>query len=352
MTTTLEEPKVKRVELLRIMPYLNPDITDNDSIQAQLINKHHMVLHEGATQKEYLTCIERNGVKQYLSGLNEFAPEVQGITDPDKKSATIKSIRKNVAFLEQAMGANTIDSKLINSSTRETQKEFWDNVKIVHPNNHTFWDTVFVLAGNDPVFLNPKDPHDLIKICGIEAGGFSLISKSYEDARMSPNPPRFYLDKSTDTAATKTEVKKLKNKALASLSDLFDKNPTKLFYVIKNVDSSNSYQYKNSTSNDIMYDYLDTYISGAGYEKSAKKAAMFFNQVCELSEEELRIKAVMADAHFYKIIAMKGDSMYYHRASDTMLGKNSAEMISYFKDSMNAKVWQLVLDEVEVHWKD
>lgn len=341
---TLEatKPKVKKLPILKILPYINTD-ADADSVGAQL-TKYNLVLHDGANYREQLTYLERNGVRRYLTGLNEYAPEVENIQDPDKKSATIREIRKKVVFLEKALSSNVIKDI--------DDPDFWNKVKTVHPTNHVFWNDIFIEPGNEPVFLNPEDPYDLVKICGIEAGGFSVVGKSYEDAKMSANPPKFYLDRANDTASTKVEVKKLKNKALASLTEMFQSNPKKLFYVVKNIDSSNSYQYKNSTSNDIIYDYLDNYISGEGYEKSAKKAAIFFNDVCALSEDELRIKAVIADANFYKMIAGKGDGLYYHRSTDTMLGKNMSDMVAYFKDSMNSKVWEKLYEEVEVNWKD
>ena len=36
---------------------------------------------------------------------------------------------------------------------------------------------------------------DRIKFYAIEAGGFDIVAKSYEDAKTKPKPPKFYLDK-------------------------------------------------------------------------------------------------------------------------------------------------------------
>lgn len=336
MIETEEKPnKIKRLQTLKILPYVNPD-SENMGLTS-----YGLVLFDGCTQREQLTYLERNGVRRWLTGLNEFAPEIQGIRDLEEKSAAIKEVRKKVAFLEQSLGANIIDIE---------DEKFWDKVQTAHPNNGKFWETFFIEAGNEPTFLNPEDPYDLVKISAIEAGGFSIVCKSYEDAKMAANPPKFYLDRATDTATTKTEVKKIKNKALASLQEIYSKNPSKLFYVVKNVDP-NSYQYKKSTSSDAIYEWLDNYISGQGFEKSAKRAAIYFNDTCILSDEELRIRAVIADGSFYKDIVVK-DGLLYHRETDTILGKSNAEVIAFFKNKLNTKVWEKLLEEVETHWND
>lgn len=342
MSTETEEPKVKKINI-KIVPFINGD-ADPDSISSQLAT-YGLVLNDGGSYKEQITCLERNGIKRYLTGLNEFAPEVQRISDPKEKEHVIAEIRKKVVFLEKALGGNVLDNKI-------KDVDFWSHVKIVYPNNDAFWATVFVESDNNIKYLDPLNPHDLIVISGIEAGGFSTVAKSYEDAKLTAVPPKFYLDKGNDADNVKVNIKKLKNQALATLTDLSKNDTKKLFYVIKNVDSSNSYQYKNSTSQDIIYDFLDNYISGLGSEKSAKKAAMFFNEVCALPLEELKIKAVLADATFHKMIATKADGIYYHRSSDTAIGKNIKECVTYLKDSMNTSVWEKALEEVEANWNE
>lgn len=332
---TLEKSKVIKKQIVKIMPFLNPG-AENMGLE-----KYDMVLHDGANYKESLTYLERNGVRRYLTGLNEHAPEILNISDKDEQVAAIKEIRKKVIFLEKALGSNDISIDDAN---------FWDKVKTVHPTNHKFWDEVFIQPSNEPVFLDPTDPYDLIKICAIEAGGFSEVMKSLEDAKMSASPGKFYLDRATDTASTKTEVKKIKNKALSILTDLLTKNGRKLFYVIKNIDP-NSDRYKNSTSLDIIYDFLDNYISGAGIEKSAKKSSQNFIEICNLTAEELKIKAVITDASFYKMIYPK-DGLLYHRSTDIILGSNAADILAYYKNPLNAKNWEILLGEVEIHWKD
>lgn len=335
MSEVLEPVKVKKLAVQKILPYINEE-SDNMGL-----TQYQMVLHDGMTHKEPITCLEKHGVKRWITGLDEFAPEIS-LLEGDVKTAAIKDIRTKVAFLEKRLGANLVD---IND------EKFWDNVKTVHPTNHSFWNEITIEPSNEPVFLNPEDPHDLIKICAIEAGGFSIVAKSYEDAQLSPNPPKFYLHKAVETAGTKVEVKKIKNKSLENLSRLNEKGGKRLFYIAKVIDI-NGYQYKYDTPQDVIYDYLDEYINGRGAIKTVKTAAVNFNTVCDLPEADVRIKAVIADASFYKMIAPKADGLLYHVATDTIIGKNAVEALSYFKNTMNSKLWDVLFSEVEAYWKE
>jgi hypothetical protein len=49
------------------------------------------------------------------------------------------------------------------------------------------------------LFLDMTNPFDRIKLYAIEAGGFSIVAKSYDDARSRPVAPKFYLDKEEET---------------------------------------------------------------------------------------------------------------------------------------------------------
>lgn len=331
-----DAPKVIKKTILKILPYIDAN-TDNMGL-----TKHKMVLHDGANHLEQLTCLEVNGTRRYLTGLNEFAPEIELLADEDKKHALITEIRKNVIFLEKALGANVVAID---------DEKFWEKVKTVHPSNHAFWDNVFISPSNEPVFLDPTKPDDLIKICAIKAGGFSIVAKSFEDARMAATPPKFYLDEATDTAVSKNEETKLKNKAVTALQNLDEKDHKKMFYVVKNIDN-NSAQYKNGTSMEIIYNNLNAFITGNGSEVSVKKAAQRFLNICKLPLDDLKINAVVSDANFYRYIVQKGDGLLYHNQTNSMVGRNAVECLEYFKNTLNSKIWDAVRTEVEAHWKE
>jgi len=306
------------------------------------LEKYGLTLFEGVSHEEQLACLENNGVKRYLTGLNEFAPEVKKIVDPDEREARIKEIRTVVAELEKELAANVLDIE---------DKDFWTKVKLLRPDNDEFWNKISLRCGNDPVFLEPeKDAYDLIKFYAINAGGFSIVAKSYEDAKTKSNRhARFYLDKYEDTASTKTELKKIRNKALAELQKLFDKNTNKLFYVAKVVDIASA-QYKKSTPNDVVYDIMDNYINGESTERNPTRAAQTFLEAANADMETLKIKAMIKDATYYKFIVAKADGVIYVKDSGVMLGRNQAEILEYLKNPLNEEILVQLSKKVEKYW--
>ncbi|MFN7584088.1 MAG: hypothetical protein ACK5P0_01890, partial [bacterium] len=179
---------------LAIRPFFDPNL-DNMGLQ-----NYGITLFDGVVHSEQLACIERNGVVQYLTGLNEFAPDIK-LLNPEDKEARVKQIREAVIELEKELAAHVIDV-----------------------DDPQFWNKITIACGNEPLYLNPDDPYDRIKLYAIEAGGFSIVAKSFDDARSKAVPPKFYLDKTEETAMFRTEYKKMRNKALSELQKLFDKN--------------------------------------------------------------------------------------------------------------------------------
>ena len=80
---------------IAIKPYFD------DRIGNMGLEKYGMALYEGVKHMEQLACLEFNGIKRYITGLNEFAPEIKQIPDPEVKEATIREIRTVVAELEK-----------------------------------------------------------------------------------------------------------------------------------------------------------------------------------------------------------------------------------------------------------
>jgi len=304
------------------------------------LEQYGLSLFDGAYHEEQLACLEINGIKRYVTGLNEYAPEIKNL-DPEEQEAKIRQIRMIVSQLEKELASNIVDPK---------DSEFWNKVKLLRPDNGEFWDRVKVVCGNEPVFLEPdKDPYDLIRLLAIEAGGFSIVAKSYDDARKMSVPPKFYLDKLENTVSTKTEVKKLRNKALAELQKLFDKNTNKLFYVAKVVDI-NSSQYKKSTPNDVLYDNMDKYINGESVDKDKKRTAEKFSEVANLDMETLKLRAMVKDATFYKILSARADGFIYHMETVTMLGKTPSDVVEYLKNPLNEQILLNIQSKIETYW--
>lgn len=312
----------------------------DSSIENMGLQKYGLSLFEGAFHEEQLACLEINGIKRYITGLNEFAPEVKDLPI-DEQEAKVKEIRRVVSYLEKALAANVVDPE---------DPEFWNKIKLLKPDNGDLWDRIRVRVGNEPVYLEPeKDPYDLIRLYAIEAGGFSMVAKSLEDARKRPTPIKFYLDKLEETASVKTEVKKLRNKALSELQKLFDKNQNKLFYIAKALDP-NSAQYKKSTPNDIIYDNMDKFISGELVDKDKKRTAQRFLDTASLDMETLKIKAIVKDASYYKFISTKADGFIYDMETTTMLGRTATDVGEYLKNPLNEEILISLTKKVEKYW--
>lgn len=332
--TIVEKYPQNKKSSIAIRPYFEQTKTNMG------LEKYGLSLFDGAFHEEQLACLEYNGIKRYLTGLNEFSPDIKKL-DPDEQEAKIKQIRIIVSQLEKELAANVVSPD---------DPEFWNKIKLLKPDNDDFWGKIKIACGNEPVFLEPdKDPYDLIKLIAIENGGFSIIAKSFEDARKMPVPPKFYLDKLESTISTKTEVKKLRNKALSELQKLFDKNTNKLFYVAKVVDT-NSTQYKKSTPTDILYDNMDKYINGETVDTNKKRTAERFLEVCALDMETLKIRALVKDASYYKVIATRADGFIYHLESSTMLGKTPNDVAEYLKNPLNEQILVEIQNKVEKTW--
>jgi hypothetical protein len=331
--THVETINANKKKTIAVKPYFD------NSMSNMGLEHYGQSLFDGVKHYEQLACLEQNGVVRYVTGLNEFAPEIK-LLPIEEREAKIKEIRNAVAELERELAANVLD---VNSPT------FWNEVVLLKPGNKEFWNKITMSCGNDPVFLDPADPYDRIKLYAVEAGGFSLISRSYEDARSKAVPPKFYLDKVTETSGIKTEYKKLKNKALAELQKLFDKNSTKLFYIAKAVDTA-SVQYKKYTPNDVIYDNMDRHINGEGTEGNKERAAKGFMEAAALDMETLKIKAIVKDSIFFKYITNKSDGYIYHTKSNALLGRNTSDIIEYLKNPLNEDILKDLNTQVEKLW--
>ena len=334
-TVTIVEkyPQNKR-STIAIRPYFDP-VVDNMGLQ-----KYGLSLFDGAFHEEQLACLEINGIKRYLTGLNEFSPDIKDLP-AEEQEAKVKQIRIIISQLEKELAANMVDP---------ADKEFWNKLKLLKPDNFDFWDKIKIRCGNEPVFLEPdKDPYDLIRLYAIEAGGFSIVAKSLEEARRMSVPPKFYLDKLEETASVQTEVKKLRNKALSELQKLFDKNQNKLFYVAKVLDP-NSTQYKKSTPNDIIYDNMDKYINGELVDKDKRKTAQRFLDTVNMDMEALKIRSMVKDSTYYKFIATKADGFIYHMESVSMMGRTPSDVAEFLKNPLNEEILINLTKKCEKYW--
>lgn len=331
--TMVETPTTNKQSKIVIRPYFDAT-SENMGLE-----NYGISLFDGVKHQEQLACLEINGINRYLTGLNEFAPEIKKLSK-EIREAKVKQIRVTVADLEAELASNIINPE---------DKDFWNQVTLLKPDNHEFWNKIELSVGNEPTHINTNDPYDRIKLAAIEAGGFSLVAKSYEDAKSKPRPPKFYLDKEEETVSSRTEYKKMRNKALAELQKLFDKNSTKLFYVAKVVDATST-QYKKSTSLDVLYENMDTYIHGDGAESNVERAVTGFLDVVNSDMESLKIRSIVKDSSFFKYISHKSDGHIYHTKKNALMGRNVSDVVEFLKNPLNEDILDDLTKECEKYW--
>lgn len=66
--------------------------------------------------------------------------------------------------------------------------------------------------------------------------------------------------------------------------------------------------------------------------------------------ETLKIRAIVKDATYYKMIATKADGFVYHMASATMMGRNSADVGEFLKNPLNEQILIDIQTQIEKHW--
>lgn len=346
MSSILVETKSNKKTKLAIRPFI-PEAPPIEDIG---LWEHGEVLMPGSKQIDQIACLEgANGVKRYVTGLNELAPEILNIADEKERKAKVREIRKDIIHLEKHLASNAIpeDEKTLNLPTAE----FMKLVMVVRPDNDKFWDsrTLFLQLTNTSLFLDIENPYDYIKLRAIEAGGYDLVAPSYSDAKKK-GKYKWHLDRYEKTVADKTAISKLKNKAIAELQKLSDTDNERLRYVLKAllIDCSG---YKPSTPNDALYEDADAYINGRGEERSVKKASENFISMAEKNIEYLKLLSIVKDASIYNFLVTKGSTGKIHHAkSDSILGANIEECVEYLKNPLHEKVLEEVQKSVEAEW--
>ncbi len=324
------------VGTIAIRPYVNA------SKENMGLEKYNYVLFPGTHQMEDMACVTFRGKLRYLNGLDEYAASVQGIDNREKREAKALQIRTIVAQLELEKTFNRID---VNDT------DFWNKVHTFRPDNGEIWGSMSLKCSNDPVFLDPiKNTDHLLTLLAIENGGYPGIAKSFEDAKSGARDKKWYLDKQSDTVGTRATSSKIKNQALGVLEELSEENPRKLLFIAK-MTEANSVQYHYGTLPSVVYDNMDSFITGKSSEQVIKHAAGLFLSYSEMSLRELKIRSLIKDATFYKYMITKGDGLIYTKSDNTMLGRNTSEVYEYLVNPLNERVLDSLLLKIEATWK-
>jgi len=99
-----------------------------------------------------------------------------------------------------------------------------------------------------------------------------------------------------------------------------------------------------------MYDNMDKYINGESVDRDKRKTAERFLEICSLDMETLKLRSIVKDGTFYKLLATRADGYIYHMSSSTMLGKNPSEIVEYLKNPLNEEILADLTRTVEKYW--
>lgn len=329
---------------IAIKAFIDTSKAKKDQFNLGLEN-YNQVVFQGVSHKMSIWAKEDvagSGNDRFITGLNEFAPELNKLSEEDKKAKVVQ-IRSTVASLEGSLASNRIDPELKN-------KDFWKQVKRLGPDNHDFWNSISIAPSNDPIFLDPTEPEDIIKIFAIEAGGFPDIAPSLEAAKISSKAPKFYLDKLDETAKSNAIGSIEEARAKGILLRLYEEDLNKLLYVAKAIDV-NSSQYKNKTPGAVLFGNMNAYIEGkSGTLKTL--ASTNFSKVVALDMETLKIRAIVKDATFYRLLTVRSGQIYEGYESETPLGYNIAEVVEFLKNPLNEAVLHRLKTKVEKYWAE
>lgn len=320
---TEKRPEFRLKSTVSIEPYFDPDIPNMG------FEKYGMSGFPGGSTVEDIGYFTIGNKISYLTGLDENSENVRSIQDPEERKAKLAELKKVVKYLEQDcnLGEGTLDP---------TNVGFWSKIRLE-------------IMNNGRLDLDMKDPQDIIKYHAIKGGGIKAVAPDFESARKAVVPPKWFLQELTETAAIKTEVKKLRNEAIAELQHIFKKNQKDLFYIAKVLLSAEN-QFKYSTPVDILYDKLDDFINGVVVKTNKKQTPSQFMETCKTDKKTLHVKAILRDAVFYKQVIQRQDGFWMNISTQSALGRNENEMVEYLKNPINQSELDSLSESVEKRW--
>lgn len=300
---------------------------------------HGQVVMPGGWHKEEMWIREISGIPRAVSGLDEFCPEILSIRDEAVKAAKIAAIRKEAAEIEQLIFGVSPDPSTKN-------KDFWAALNIRSHNTKFFQNDRFTLQlSNSSRLLNIEDPFDRIIYNSIKAGGYHEVAPSLDEAKKNPTRYKFYLDQLELTAASNSELRKVKNEAKTILTGLLQ-NPDKMVLIARNWDPQPC-DYKKSTPTDTVYTNLDMAIDGEKWQKNKKKAAQDFIDISKKTTEELIIRSVISVATQLKLIAAKKDGFIWYMKDGINLGRTIEEVYQMLQNAVHQDIFRALQDECD-----
>jgi hypothetical protein len=304
------------------------------------LEKYNLALFEETSQKEPIRQIIQHGKERFITGLNPFAPEILEM-DEDERSVLEAEMREHVSYLEKTLNNNPVDVK---------DKEFWSKVELLHPSNTKFFSGIDLELENKPKGLQiSKNPEHYLLWVLIKNGAFNFCAASYEDAEMAPRKPKFFLDEGAATISSKNEFEILKARASSKLLHMYENSKTKLLFITKVLDHNGS-SYRYSTDKELLYQEMNNYLKAESVSASVRqKANERFLKMADLRIEDLKMKALIKDALFFRFIEEKPDRTYATKEG-VGLGRTLLDIESFLLQGKNEDIKNLLIEKVEEQW--
>jgi hypothetical protein len=287
------------------------------------LENHGLVVFPKTNHSEPMIYKKVGEKRIFVNGLDENHISVLSLSDEKAKAAKIKLIRETVAYLENKLHYSKLD---IND------ENFWDNVKTFRPDNADYFGKIRLSFTNDDKYLFPdREIEDLILYHSILAGGFSMCSSDIEKCRADRN--KWFLSIETDIEKIEVSSTRLRNQAIVSLEELYNKNNDRLFYVVK-VLIPDATRFKKSSSRDSMYSFVDEFLKGNKHEKNVLNAVEQFRKVLAYDNTELIARAMLADCSTYRLFVSQ-NNMILHKDTGKTLGSTTEEVVQFLLNPLN-----------------
>jgi hypothetical protein len=271
----------------------------------------------------YLTIAGKN---YYLNGFEDHCFNIKSIKNPEQREAAKKEAQKIKKILENILGVDL----------SSTNSDFWRNINLIV---------------RKPIYtLNLQEPYDLLIYYAILGGGFTAVAPSKEIADDSNIRYKHYLHIDSEVQKQSIGIKRLRNKAIAKLEEMYDNSEAdKMFMVAKNVlPASKGFTKKDSI--DRLYNDLHDYIHGVNISSNIKNTPKKFFASASRTLEDLTVNAVINDGVYYRFLKPNEDKFYYNTDTFTVVGKNPAEIIEFYKNPINSNEFEDLYLRVKEVW--
>lgn len=304
--------------------------------------KHAFIKHNASENYVDKTKVAELGVDLYPGG---FSREM-GL-------AAIERGRKNyyITGLDKSLYKENWELEFLEESLATLVKNFGQEV--LDPLNMEFWKTRTLTVKEEETLLDLENPDDLLTYWNIKGGGYPYIAKSGDELNLLKC--RFYLDEPNTSYEHIGDSDKLKDRAIAMLSDIDNgaNGFSTLFFLHKNLITTNEGVTKN-TPKSLIYKSLRNYING-DYTTTKKKVApkKFIEEVDTYRTNSKRSKtvAIVNDSIYFGFLVPNRDNQYTSTVTSyNFKTTDKAKVIELLMSPNNSDELLALLKEVELKW--